>query len=117
MKNILLIILTVFLLSSCRKIQGDSFYNMVTLDMRVPDGPEEYQAGWHAGCRSGLANRDFANAAVYRSPNGAPDMGSGIYQHSTVFQNAWGQGWFACIIHMKKFMNPNLRSMAHGPLQ
>jgi len=117
MKNIALIILTIFLLTSCRQIKGDAFYNMATLDMRVPDGPEEYQAGWHAGCRSALSNRDFANGAVYREANGAPTMGSGIYQHSSIFQGGWANGWFACIIHMKTYMNGSLRSLAHGPLQ
>lgn len=118
MKKVTLLLLTILMLTtSCRKIQGSGFYNIPTLDMRVPDGPEEYQAGWHAGCRSGLSNGDFLNATVYRESNGAPTMGSGIYQHSSVFQNAWSNGWFACIIHAKMFMRDSLRSFAHGPLQ
>lgn len=117
MRHIIFIIIIATLTTSCRHIEGSSFYNMATLDMRVPDGPEEFQAGWHAGCRSGLANRDFANGAVYRESNGAPTMGNGIYQDDPVFQTGWANGWFACIIHMKTFMNGSLTTMAHGPLQ
>lgn len=105
----------IFSLTSCRKIVNGGFYEPLTLDTRVPDGPEEFQAGWHAGCRSALANREHSNAAVYRESNGAPSMGNGIYQHSSTFQTAWGSGWFACILHNKQYLNFN--SMRHGPLQ
>lgn len=99
--------LLVFLavISSCR-----GFYEPITLDLEIPEGPPEYQSGWRSGCRSGLATRSFANAFVY-----APDYGSGVYHHDSAFSTGWSQGWFACVIHMSNFAARP--SMEYGPFQ
>ncbi len=82
--------------------------------MKAPDGPPEYKAGWYAGCKTALGNEAFTNAWVHQSPNG-PEFGSGVYQHDPMFQTGWGQGWFACVLHIGQFVNFN--SMKHGPLE
>lgn len=101
---LLLILLNVF---SC---QGMGFYEPITLNMELPPGPPEYQAGWRAGCRTGLASKGFANAFVYNQ-----DYGNGIYQHEPNFQKGWGNGLFSCAIHAGRFVD--YHAMQHGPLQ
>jgi len=84
--------------------------------MAVPDGPPEYKAGWHGGCRSGLAARGtsaFANASPYLKGAG-PSMGNGVYQHDPAFQTGWAQGWFSCVIHANTFTG--LHAMRYSPL-
>jgi hypothetical protein len=104
--------------NSCRLPDSAGFYQPITLRLSVPDGPPEYKAGWHAGCKSALATKGFANAFVYQEGKG-PDFGNGIYQHDPVFQTAWGQGWFSCALHVAQFVGTSnrFRSFAHGPLQ
>ena len=82
------------LASSCR-----GFYEPITLDMKIPDGPPEYQSGFRSGCRSGLATRNFTNSFVYN-----PDFGSGVYHHESAYATGWSQGWFACVIHQSTFV-------------
>ncbi|MBU6338939.1 MAG: hypothetical protein KGQ36_03095 [Rickettsiales bacterium] len=115
-KKIVLIITILILTTSCRKPDSFGFYQPITLSLKVPDGPAEYQAGWYAGCRSGLAQKAFANAAVYLEDNHGPNMGNGIYQHDPAFQTGWGQGWFACILHVGSFTADQWRSFKYAPL-
>jgi hypothetical protein len=110
----ILLILVFISLSSCRLPETLGFYQPITMNVRVPDGPPEYKAGWYSGCKSAMANKAFANSFVYQDGKG-PDMGSGVYQHDSAFQTGWGQGWFACILHISQFVNYN--AMMHGPLQ
>lgn len=101
--------------SSCRLPSNFGFYQPITLEVAVPDGPPEYKAGWHAGCSSGMGLKTFANAqAKYKNSKGT-DFGSGVYQHDQIFQLAWGHGFFACAIHAGTFVEYN--AMRHGPLQ
>lgn len=90
------------------------FYQPITMSLAVPDGPPEYKAGWHAGCKTALANKAFANAFVYQEGKG-PEFESGVYHHDPMFQTGWGQGWFACVLHIGGFVDMN--AMKYGPLQ
>jgi hypothetical protein len=91
------------------------FYHPITLDLTVPDGPPEYKAGWHGGCRTALGSiKYFANSQVYADDEGT-NYGSGVYQHDNVFQAAWGHGFFACNIHAAHFTNYN--SLKNMPLE
>ncbi len=78
------------------------FWNPITLDTRVPDGPPEFKAGWYAGCKTGSSLKSFANNTVFQKDSG-PDIGSGVYTHDPVYQSAWGQGWFACAVYSGTF--------------
>ncbi len=86
MRKIIFNLLTILLLSSC-----DAMFRPLTLDLKVPNGPPEYQAGWHDGCSSALSFGGFTSSRFYKLT-----MGDGIYQHDPVYQSAWGSGWFAC---------------------
>ena len=110
----LIIFLILLLTASCRKPDGFGFYQPITMSLTVPDGPPEYKAGWHDGCKSALANSIFANSFVYQTPNG-PDVGNGVYQHDPVYQSAWGQAWFSCVLPTYGFVQFN--SMKAGPLE
>jgi len=113
--NKTLIILLLLEISSCRLPTNLGFYQPITLDMTVPDGPPEYKAGWHNGCRTALgSSKYFANGRVYEDKEGT-DFGSGIYQHDKVYQTSWGHGFFACNIHSAVFTH--YHSMRHMPLQ
>lgn len=90
------------------------FYQPITLSLTVPDGPPEYKAGWHAGCKTGLANRAFANAFVYQGSKG-PGFGNGVYQHDPAFQTGWGQAYIACTTHVAGFIEE--RAFKFGPLE
>lgn len=90
------------------------FYQPITMRLAVPDGPPEYKAGWHSGCKSALANEGFLNSWVYQEGKG-PEFASGVYHHDPAFQTGWGQGWFACWLHVDDFMK--FGSMRHGPLE
>ncbi len=104
------------MMGSCRIPDNAGFYQPLTLSLAVPEGPAEYQAGWHAGCNSALAQKAFSNSWVYKKKNG-PDMGNGIYQHDSQFQTGWGQGWFACVLHITGFVDESFRAMKYGPLE
>ncbi len=115
-KNIAILIGLLFMFA-CRLPESTGFYNPVTLDLKVPDGPAEYKAGWYAGCKSFLANRglgQFNNAFVYGEGHGAT-FGSGVYQHDPVYQQGWGQAWFACGMHIQNFAGYG--AMRDGPLE
>jgi len=116
MKNFAIILL-LLITFGCRAPDNFGFYQPITMSLKVPDGPAEYQAGWHAGCRTALSQKEFANASVYLRDNHGPDMGNGIYQHDPSFQTGWGQGWFACVLHIGQFVSEPFRSMKNGPLQ
>jgi hypothetical protein len=82
------------LLPSCR-----GFYEPFTLDMEVPDGPENYQAGWYSGCRSAIASMpNYANSVAYDIT-----FANGQYQDDPVFQAAWSSAFFSCSIHVGTF--------------
>ncbi|MFT7087637.1 MAG: hypothetical protein ACJAZX_001076 [Rickettsiales bacterium] len=82
-----LIILTLFL-SGCKGL-----FLPMTMDLEVPDGPPEYQAGWQDGCSSALSAGGYGSAKFHKL-----SMGDGSYQHDSTYQSAWGSGWFACVI-------------------
>lgn len=84
------------------------------MSLAVPDGPAEYKAGWHAGCQTALGQKAFSNAWVYQGKNG-PNMGNGVYAHDPVFQRGWGQGWFACALHIGQFVD--FHATKYMPLQ
>lgn len=110
-----IIFLTILTITfSCRMPTNFGFYQPITLDLTVPDGPPEFKAGWYAGCNSALGNKYFANTFVYGGKSGI-DYGSGIYQHDPVYQAAWGRAFFTCNIHAATFSG--LPSLQHGPLQ
>ena len=90
------------------------FYQPITMSLAVPDGPAEYKAGWYAGCKTALSVKAYANAFVYGKGKG-PEFGSGVYQHDPVYQTGWGQGWFACVLHVGDFVA--FHSLRHGPLE
>jgi hypothetical protein len=100
-------------LNSCRGVDNMGFYQPITMDLKVPDGPPEFKAGWHAGCKSALAGRTFQNAFVYQEDQG-PDYGSGVYQHDPYFQTGWRTSFFACSAYISTFVT--MPSMQHSPL-
>lgn len=100
MEKFLLILTTLFLLSSCHLPNNFGFYQPITMDLDAPDGTPEFKAGWRDGCRSGAATGGFANGTVYRSEAG-PTF-SPVYQHSGDYKNGWGNAYWACygyIVH------------------
>jgi hypothetical protein len=116
LKKYLKLITIFFLFSSifsCRGFDNLGFYQPITMDLKVPDGPPEFKAGWHAGCKSALANRGFQNSFVYQEQDGA-NYGSGVYQHDPAFQLGWRTAFFACVTHIGYFVS--FSSMQHSPL-
>ncbi|MDX2082918.1 MAG: hypothetical protein SFV53_02900 [Rickettsiales bacterium] len=106
--------LLIFLsITSCVMPNHSGFYNPITLDMRVPDGPPEYKAGWHDGCQTGSSIKSFANNDSFQK-DGGPNFGSGVYTHDPVYQSGWSQGWFACVINISNFVGNH--SMRFSPL-
>ena len=105
-------------LNSCRMPESFGFYQPITMNLAVPDGPPGFKAGWHSGCKTALANKVFANAFVYQDGKG-PDFGNGVYQHDPDYQTGWGQGWFACVLHIGQFVGDatKFRAFAKGPLE
>ncbi len=85
------------------------FYKPATMNLRIPDGPPEFQAGWHDGCNSALATSGFQNAR-FTSIN----MGSGIYQHDPVYQLAYGKALFSCASQAGNFRS---HPMFSAPLE
>ena len=114
MAKIFFALLFLFTVTSCRMPESFGFYQPITMNLTVPDGPAEYKAGWHSGCTSALSLKVFANSFVYNKGKG-PDFGSGVYQHDPAYQTGWGQGWFACALHVGDFVN--FHAMQNGPLQ
>lgn len=112
---ILLLNITLLFNSSCRMPDSFGFYQPITLGLDVPDGPKEYQAGWHAGCSSAMGSRIFANGFVYQDNKGGANVVNGIYHHDKDFQAGWSHGWFSCNLHTGTFVFYN--AMRHGPLQ
>ena len=110
-KFVLLILSVSFLTFSCRMPESFGFWQPITLTLEAPDGPPEYKAGWHAGCKSALAYGAFANAKAY----GNVDFGTGVYQHDPMYQTGWGQAWFACVTHIGDFVE--FHSFMKGPLE
>ncbi len=86
MKNSLPFLLLTYFLFGC-----SGFYKPYTIKMDIPDGPPEFQAGWHDGCSSALYTAGFQNARFYPLT-----MGSGIYQHDPIYQMAYGKALFSC---------------------
>ncbi len=111
--KILNIVAIILLLTSCRGVDNMGFYQPITMDLKVPDGPPEFKAGWHAGCKSALANRGFQNSFVYQEKQG-PDYGSGVYQHDPYFQTGWRTAFFACVTYIGGFVG--MPSMQNAPL-
>lgn len=103
-RQLMALIALLFLTTAC------GFFQPYTLSLETPDGPPEYKAGWHAGCRTALSQHVFANAFVYSA-----DYGSGIYQHDRMFQTGWSQAFFSCKMHVANFLN--YRMMRDGPLE
>jgi hypothetical protein len=108
--SVMILFLTLY---SCRGVDNMGFYQPITMDLKVPDGPPEFKAGWHAGCKSSLANRGFHNSFVYQEDQG-PDYGSGVYQHDPYFQTGWRVAFFSCTAYIGSFVG--MPSMQHAPL-
>lgn len=115
MAKIFLILLSLTL-ASCRMPESFGFYQPFTMSLEVPDGPPEYKAGWYGGCKSGLMEARFANAAAAYKTKMGPEFVNGVYQHDPAYQTGWGQGWFACVMHTGYFVG-NPIAYAHGPLE
>ncbi len=105
------------ILSSCRMPTNFGFYQPITMDMNVPDGPPEFKEGWRDGCRSGLANGNFLNSDVYLTKEGASF--SSIYSDSNhsdnaKYRSAWGNAYWVCMTYGSTFVSSN--SMQFSPL-
>jgi hypothetical protein len=93
---ILSIIISVFALILCSCNAATKPY---TLRDTVPDGPPEYQAGWHDGCQTALSTGAFYNARSKFTPN----LGSGIYQHDSAYNTGYTWGFNVCMIQNGNF--------------
>jgi hypothetical protein len=113
-KNIIVILLAFLTLYSCRFPDNFGFFQPMTLDMKVPDGPPEFKAGWHNGCKSALGMRNFANSYVYQN-KGSAEFGNGVYQHDQTYNSAWSNAFFVCATYVGTFVSYN--SLKFGPLQ
>ena len=91
--------LIIFTILYCLTISCRGFYEPMTLNMKVPDGPENYQAGWYAGCRSAMGSMpNYANSMVYDVT-----FANGQYQDDPLFQEGWTAAFFSCAIHVGTF--------------
>ena len=70
-----------------------------TIRDTVPDGPPEYQAGWHDGCETALSTANFYNSRAKFSAN----LGSGIYQHDSAYGTGYTWGFNICMIQTGNF--------------
>ncbi len=113
-KNIMVIFLAFLMLYSCRFPDNFGFFQPITMDLKVPDGPPEFKAGWHNGCKSALGMRTFANSYVYQH-NRTADFGNGVYQHDQTYNSAWSNAFFVCATYAGTFVNYN--SLKFAPLQ
>ena len=109
-----LIIIFFILLNACRMPDNFGFFQPVTMDLRVPDGPAEFKAGWHDGCKSGLAGRSFLNSYVYQN-NRSAEFGNGVYQHDSLYNSSWSTAFYVCSTYSTNFVDYN--AMKYGPLQ
>ncbi|MBU6141342.1 MAG: hypothetical protein KGP29_07330 [Proteobacteria bacterium] len=103
---------TLILLSSCRFPTNFGFYQPLTLDTNVPDGPPEFKAGWRDGCRSGMANGTFLNSAVYLTKSG-PSF-SPVYTHDPQYRSGWSTGYWICGTYSSSFVS--MSPMQRAPL-
>ena len=113
-KNIMVIFLAFLMLYSCRFPDNFGFFQPITMDLKVPDGPPEFKAGWHNGCKSALGMRTFANSYVYQN-KGSAEFGNGVYQHDQTYNSAWSNAFFVCATYAGTFVSNN--SLKFGPLQ
>jgi hypothetical protein len=113
-KNIMVIFLAFLMLYSCRFPDNFGFFQPITMDLKVPDGPPEFKAGWHNGCKSALGMRNFANSYVYQN-KGSAEFGNGVYQHDQTYNSAWSNAFFVCATYAGTFVTYN--SLKFGPLQ
>jgi len=81
-----------------------------TVDNQVPDGPPEFRAGWHDGCQTALSTGSFYNARAEFSPN----LGSGIYQHDSIYQMSYNWGFNICMIQGGNFSSVGVGSGLFG---
>jgi hypothetical protein len=114
MKKLCLILAISLLSTSCRLPTNFGFYQPITLDLTVPDGPPEFKAGWHDGCKSGASTGSFVNGIVYRSKAG-PTF-SPVYQHSGAYKDGWGAGYYGCYGYLTHFVTDNWHP-SPAPLQ
>lgn len=114
MRKFLLIMAALALISSCRMPTNFGFYQPILFDLKVPDGTPEFKAGWYDGCKSGIANANFLNSAVYLTKAG-PSF-SPIYTNNSDYRSAWGNAFWACLGYDYQFAG-ELNSMKHAPLE
>ncbi len=112
MRKFLLSTAILIMISSCRMPTNFGFYQPITMDMNVPDGPPEFKAGWRDGCRSGLSNGSFLNSAAYLTKEG-PSF-SPVYTHDGQYRSAWGNAYYTCMAYSSNFVG--LNSMERAPL-
>jgi hypothetical protein len=91
------------LLASCGTDGNWGFFQPINMELNVPKGPPEFKAGWYAGCRSALSQNAFYNSSFFYKDGGTPNFGSGIYQNNPVYQSAWSQAYFNCMVHAATF--------------
>jgi hypothetical protein len=113
-KNIMVIFLAFLMLYSCRFPDNFGFFQPITMDLKVPDGPPEFKAGWHNGCKSALGMRNFANSYVYQN-KGSAEFGNGVYQHDQTYNSAWSNAFFVCATYSGTFVS--YHSLKFAPLQ
>ena len=92
--NIIIFIFLAIFLTSCAAATRP-----YTIIESVPEGPPEYQAGWHDGCQSALSTGAFYNARSKFAPN----IGNGIYQHDSLYQTGFNWGFNICMIQNGNF--------------
>jgi len=112
MRKFLLSAAILIMISSCRMPTNFGFYQPITMDMNVPDGPPEFKAGWRDGCRSGLSNGSFLNSSVYLTKEG-PSFSS-VYTHDDRYRSAWSNAYYTCMSYGSSFV---AGSMIHAPLK
>ncbi|MFM7621075.1 MAG: hypothetical protein ACKO47_05670 [Alphaproteobacteria bacterium] len=108
------LLMVFFTLSSCRVMESFGFYQPIGMNMKIPDGPPEFKAGWHDGCQTALGMRYFLNSYVYQGQRTA-NFGSGVHQHDPIYNSAWSNAFFSCVTYSATFTNFN--SMKFGPLE
>ncbi|MFT6106348.1 MAG: hypothetical protein ACJA0S_000391 [Rickettsiales bacterium] len=94
-----------FFLCGCK-----GWFEPLTARLDVPEGPPEYQAGWHNGCSTALSSGAFASGRFHEFT-----LGSGIYQHLPAYQSAWTAGWYSCVTQAGNYMSSP--GMGTAPLE
>ncbi|MCE3232153.1 MAG: hypothetical protein K0R98_410 [Rickettsiaceae bacterium] len=107
MRNIIALIITCFGLIGCASGNSafDLFATPITLNTAPPEGPEEYQKGWHDGCESGIT-----------ATNTSPLMMLGTYKYTldeelrynNLYNAAWKYGYNHCGYSMKSLAQYSL---------